>query len=404
MIYLFIILLLVFQGALVTISPRFNNIDEAVTIFLALITFKRIFIDKKEIKLYKYEIISLVSIVIFFILGNISMVYSQVHNDYIFSSISGILTIKSILIYFMARICLNNYKFNITLLIKYDRFLEFILWIYFIIAILDTKFNFISSMGVRNGIKSISMGFSHPSTFEYFIICIMIIRLFINVKFREKINQFYITLIQSTILIILAGRSKGIAFIALFTLCYFIAKYFKRFNLKYMLATSPIVVCLSMDRITTSLLSTEEARNVLYRTSFEIANEYFPLGSGFSTFGSDFSRVRYSPLYFKYGISNVWGLSQDKNSFITDTQWASVIGESGYIGVLLFFISLIYILAILLKISKDSLVKLSLVSLLGYGIISSISDSILVSFRGAGIFFIVAFLISIERYELYNKL
>lgn len=82
--------------------------------------------------------------------------------------------------------------------------------------------------------------------------------------------------------------------------------------------------------------SDEMARPILYNTSIQIANDYFPFGSGFGSFAEDASRVWYSPLYDRYGISKVWGLSRDYNEFVADTFFPVIIGQFGLIGTLLF--------------------------------------------------------------------
>ncbi len=74
-----------------------------------------------------------------------------------------------------------------------------------------------------------------------------------------------------------------------------------------------------------------QARNVLYTTSFRIAKDFFPLGSGLATFGGWISDLYYSPLYTKYGISSVYGLQKGGN-FITDTFWPYLIAQVGLIG------------------------------------------------------------------------
>ena len=40
----------------------------------------------------------------------------------------------------------------------------------------------------------------------------------------------------------------------------------------------------------------------------------------------------YSPVYDKYGLNLVPGLSKDKPDFIHDTSWPTVIGETGVMG------------------------------------------------------------------------
>ncbi|MGL5693320.1 MAG: hypothetical protein ACRCXA_04525, partial [Peptostreptococcaceae bacterium] len=341
-------------------------------------------------------IISFISLIIFFIIGIISMIFSGIHKDYIYSFVSGLLTIKPLIIYFIVRQIYNTYKIDENILPKCDEILSYILLTFFTIAMLDLIFNFLPSAGVRNGIKSIAMGFNHPAIFEFCIITIMIIKLFIKTHMNLPLDKFYITIVEVSILVFLGGRSKGIAFMGLFVLCFIVIKYFKRFKMSYIIMSAPLLVVLAYDRIVTSLLSSDEARNVLYRTSFKIANDFFPLGTGFSTFGSEFSRVRYSSIYEIYNIDKVWGLAKDKPKFVTDTQWASILGETGYLGMIAYSICILLILYLLYKLSKKPIEQLALTSLFIYGLLSSISDSILVSYRGTAIFLIVAIFISLK--------
>lgn len=78
------------------------------------------------------------------------------------------------------------------------------------------------------------------------------------------------------------------------------------------------------------------ARNAMYATSFQLARDSFPIGVGFGLFGGFASRLNYSPIYFEYGLSRVWGLSPDNPRFIMDAFWPHVLGQFGVIGLLSF--------------------------------------------------------------------
>jgi hypothetical protein len=79
------------------------------------------------------------------------------------------------------------------------------------------------------------------------------------------------------------------------------------------------------------------ARPILYLTSFEILQDYFPFGSGFGSFATHASRVVYSPIYEAYGLSSVWGLSEELPDFIADTHFPSL-AQFGIVGVILFLL------------------------------------------------------------------
>jgi hypothetical protein len=84
----------------------------------------------------------------------------------------------------------------------------------------------------------------------------------------------------------------------------------------------------------------EIARTATYLASFQISSDHFPFGSGPGTFGSYPVLISYNDIYHKYGLSNVWGLSEenlldpDLPVFLLDTYWSSPLGELGVIGLL----------------------------------------------------------------------
>jgi hypothetical protein len=73
-------------------------------------------------------------------------------------------------------------------------------------------------------------------------------------------------------------------------------------------------------------------REVLYVTSARIAQDFFPFGGGFGSFGSAASLIEPSPLYSEYGLTSVYGLSPDAPLFVHDASWATTLGEGGLLG------------------------------------------------------------------------
>ena len=80
------------------------------------------------------------------------------------------------------------------------------------------------------------------------------------------------------------------------------------------------------------------SRIAMYETAFKIAADYFPLGAGFGQFGSWMSRIYYSPLYEKYGLSSIYGLSKEAPYHITDTFYPMLIAELGFLGCFIYLV------------------------------------------------------------------
>jgi hypothetical protein len=73
-------------------------------------------------------------------------------------------------------------------------------------------------------------------------------------------------------------------------------------------------------------------RMALYVGSAAIARDFFPWGAGLGRFGSYMSEAQYSPLYARYGLTQVYGLGPDNPVAISDTYWPMVLGETGILG------------------------------------------------------------------------
>lgn len=77
------------------------------------------------------------------------------------------------------------------------------------------------------------------------------------------------------------------------------------------------------------------ARPLAYLTSLKILADYFPFGSGMGTFGVAAAADFYSPLYYKYNLSHVWGLMPENPMFLADAFYPTL-AQFGVVGVILF--------------------------------------------------------------------
>lgn len=92
------------------------------------------------------------------------------------------------------------------------------------------------------------------------------------------------------------------------------------------------------------------ARTALTVQSFNIANDFFPLGSGAGTYASvpSFS-LGYSEIYNKYGISSIWGATPDNPIYLLDVYWPKLLAQGGWIGML-------FIVCFFARIFKGSII------------------------------------------------
>lgn len=181
--------------------------------------------------------------------------------------------------------------------------------------------------------------FTHPGPFGNLVYILSLTMFFFSKKKGKDIVWLLLFLLWG----VLCGRSKYYGSIVVFLFLLFFLKDKIVINMKnvtYMFFVSIIVIYVIWEKFTIyfiyGLSDESNCRVLLYKTSFLLLSDYFPFGSGLGSFGVDASRVYYSPIYDKYGLSNIWGMSREKSNFITDTFFPVLIGQFGLLGIWIF--------------------------------------------------------------------
>jgi len=209
------------------------------------------------------------------------------------------------------------------------------------------------SRGEWNGITSV---FWHPGSFAWFCGVGFVISLSLYIKQKKKLYAFFSILIFIALILTLR-RKTIIAVICTSVVIFWVSskkptQFFKKLLLPVILIS--VVISINVEKFEFLISDTFERylvnsneyggpRVQLTRTSFEIANNNFPLGAGLGNFGSYISSEYYSPVYTEYGINGLFGLSEDDGNYLTDTFWPMLIGEVGYLGTMLYFISIVLV-------------------------------------------------------------
>ncbi|MGX5772895.1 hypothetical protein ACWKWN_19330 [Microbacterium trichothecenolyticum] len=134
----------------------------------------------------------------------------------------------------------------------------------------------------------------------------------------------------------------------------------------FVLVLTPILIISAWSTITEVWDNTVEtystprddvARTILHTDMWDVANSYFPFGAGFGRFGSFVAGENYSPEYLARNYQNVWGLhaSTGNATFLTDTQWPTMIAEPGYIGAIFAVLAILALIRFAWKRTKSDL-------------------------------------------------
>lgn len=183
----------------------------------------------------------------------------------------------------------------------------------------------------RYGIKSFRFVF--PMSFQFLAVALVAIAV-LSARENEKSNKYcYVSI---CIALILATKSSPLLFSVMFIFLLFYFKYHGKIKTRTIIFIGLIVVILGTFQIQTYLMNENAPRYLFFYYGGKTANTYFPLGSGFATFGSDQAARNYSRLYYQYGFNNMFGMNVEDGSFLSDTFWPMAIGQFGWIGFLIY--------------------------------------------------------------------
>lgn len=183
----------------------------------------------------------------------------------------------------------------------------------------------------RYGIQGFN--FIFPMSFQFLAVSlIMFAILSLNNLVRHKTLYYVMGCISLIFSIKSSPLLVGIMFL-------FFLYYFKRKNkikIRTLVFLAIVITLIGSFQIQTYLMNENAPRYLFFYYGGVTANDYFPLGSGFATFGSDQAARIYSPLYYKYGFSGLFGMTPEDGSFLSDTFWPMAIGQFGWGGFILY--------------------------------------------------------------------
>ncbi|KJR46656.1 Oligosaccharide repeat unit polymerase Wzy [Desulfosporosinus sp. I2] len=313
----------------------FNNTDEVIIIIgIIYWLFKLIRFGRCNITNFKITL----AIIIFCTIGFLSNLFSNININ---SSFLGMfLVIKAFLVY----IIFSDYGWSEKDVDKIKKVLTVIfccIILYGFISYFVPRLAIFDAEAKLDGNFMLSI-FDHPGVFATFI---LFSTLYAFVYFiNEGGKKYLVYFCTALICLILAGRFKSLFALGISCGFYLIKK--KSFSKIYIVLLAALLLFLSSgvlqdvlnNRIEIYLLRDDllsVPRWALYYYGFIIAIRYFPLGSGFSTYASYTSTLNYSQLYYEYELNMKYGFTPQSPTFLTDTYWPSIIGETGFIGVIL---------------------------------------------------------------------
>lgn len=137
------------------------------------------------------------------------------------------------------------------------------------------------------------------------------------------------------------------------------------------------------------------ARPATYQVSLAILKDYFPFGSGLGSFATNAAAVHYSPLYYEYNLSTIWGLTPDNPMFLADAFYP-VLAEYGIVGVFMFLVFWWRRYKDVRRLPDVRCYKMGLMCILAL-VLESTADTSYLSGKGMGYFMLLAMCVSTLR-------
>lgn len=202
--------------------------------------------------------------------------------------------------------------------------------------------------GFRYGISSFKFIFYHPEVVNLFTLGLIAILLI------DKPNGHRIMILLGLLVMCLTLRSKAMGFSAA-VLIILLTMSKGRITPAQLFIGLIFAVFVASDQFSNYYESGASARSLLTEDGFAVAQDYFPLGSGFATFGAAVTDTEgnYSPLYYQFGYNNVWGLAPGYTFFISDTFWPTVVAQLGFLGAVCYIAAVSMIIKLIYSRYKE---------------------------------------------------
>lgn len=272
--------------------------------------------------------------------------------------------------------------------------------ILFTLFVLDRIYN-IWPCEVRYGFSSVKLFYSHPT---YLAGATAFLISLLTVFFKKRNLPL---LAMNLLMMALTLRAKSLAstavYVAMFTFFFVLKKDLKLWNI---VAGGIGCVAIAWDKINFYFvkLAGNSARSVILQKSFQVMKDYFPIGTGFGTFGSAEAAKHYSPVYMMYDFNDYYELRDVRNvdntlrlirrspylteqykknpegvingmPFLSDAFWPTIFGQTGFLGTVLYAGTLATVFAFCLKVRTfNRKAYVSVLFAMLYLLISSVAE------------------------------
>ena len=324
--------LLLFQPIIEIILPPFSYYDEILAVSSLLSLFFSMAMRKSRFtREMKIALCLLFAIVVIGLFGNF---LSGIVSDTFFILVDILACSKFFIIYFALKSILGNTSYFVSYMARESK----VLLVLMLACLVINQFVDIGmTYEMRYGLKAFQFVFIHPTHMVTLSLACMA---FI---YSDASNGWKKYIGIALVLMAMSLRSRWVALaLVIVLIIIFVKKGSTRAPFVVIGVGSVSALLVGQAQMSVYYGSaSESARGHLMTTALSVFQNFFPLGAGFASFGSGVTKTIYSPLYYQYGLQNVYGLAPNNPSYLTDTFWPVVLAQFGFLGLIIWLLLLI---------------------------------------------------------------
>lgn len=386
-----LIILLFFEIVFSSQIPLLKYADEVIAV-LAIVNITMWILQRKNRRLTSMyrKVIWMLGVVC--VLGFCGNIFYKVCPSFFAATVDCLGVLKSLMVF----IFVGSYLSNVDA-IRVTRTLyrpsKLFLWLAVFFGIVSIFIDIGMGGEVRFGMRAFSFIFDHAHVFAIVSMCALIL---IAINERSSRSVYLYTVLTCICQFL---TTKGPSIIWSLMIFVMFRYYVHNKKVKPWLIVVMIVVGISVGgyQITNYFMNATAPRALFLKYGITTANEYFPLGSGFATYGSEMAKDYYSKLYYEYGFNNIWGMTEMDGRFLNDNYWPMIIAQTGYIGGILFFRIYYKIFKEMQQVCSDRVIRAILITNYIYIMVHSIGSASLTGMEGEFLFAIFGVVVAIYK-------
>ncbi|SFC09675.1 hypothetical protein [Streptococcus equinus] len=325
-----------------------------------------------------FEVIS-VMLILIILVGLISNYYFHIasNNISILMDLFGLL--KTPVIFVCTFLILTNEEKK-SILFNMKNLAKIYVLSAFIFSLINLVINTSMTFDVRYGFRSFRFFYRNPGALNAAMLSAYSI---ISVTSHKTTRKIFLAL--TTIVIVLTFRGMGIGAVGVFIMLEVytnLKKSNNEFSFKKLLPVSIIAFLLGYNQIEEYFIGSDSIRNLFLKNSIVILKRYFPIGSGFATYGSDQAYKNYSKLYYEFGYNNIYYLRPGNGIVANDNFWPMIIGQFGIFGFFAYISMILLQFKFVFSSKMDDKIKVIVISLLVFVFITSLGNAVYTSATG----------------------